>query len=80
MKTFWIGFWELFRTSVIMQVSLAVLVTLTICIMYLQGKPVPLELGAAWMLILGFSFGAKTQHAIERDQRTSRSTEPEATE
>ena len=73
-------FWELFRESIIMQAALSAMVTITVCIMYVLYREVPMELISAWMLILGFFFGTKVQHAIERDQRTSRSAEPEATE
>ena len=71
MKTFWTGFWELFKTSIIMQSLLAVLITLTICAMYLLGREVPMELTAAWMLLLGFFFGTKVQHSLERTNRAS---------
>lgn len=64
---FWEGFWELFRTSIIMQSLLAAVITATICAMYLMNREVPMELTAAWMLLLGFFFGTKIQHAIEKN-------------
>ena len=73
-------FWTLFRESVIMQAVLSTVVTITVCIMYVMYREVPMELVSAWMLILGFFFGTKIQHAIEKNQRTSRRAEPEATE
>ncbi|GAI83616.1 unnamed protein product [marine sediment metagenome] len=57
-------FWELFKTSVVLQFSLAAIVTLTVCALYLMGRAVPLELVGAWMLILGFVFGQKVQQSI----------------
>lgn len=61
-------FWELFRTSVVLQFSLALLVSLTVCALYLMGRDVPLELVGAWMLILGFVFGQKVGIRPTRDR------------
>lgn len=54
-----VKFWELFRSSVVLQFTLALLVSATVCALYLMGRDVPLELVGAWMLILGFVFGQK---------------------
>ncbi|GAI65418.1 unnamed protein product [marine sediment metagenome] len=61
--------WELFRTSVVLQFALALIVTLTVCALYLMGRGVPLELVGAWMLILGFVFGQKVQQSINQNRR-----------
>lgn len=59
-------FWELFRSSVVLQFSLAILISATICALYLMGREVPMELTSAWMLILGYVFGSKVQQIIDR--------------
>jgi len=61
-------FWELFRSSVVLQFTLALLVSVTVCILYLMGRDVPLELVGAWMLILGFVFGQKVQQSINQSR------------
>jgi len=52
-------FWELFRTSVVLQFTVVLALTLTICALYLMGRPVASELWAAETLCLGFVFGQK---------------------
>lgn len=59
-------FWDLFKTSVVLQFTLAVVITLTICALYLLGRDVPTELTGAWLVVLGFIFGQKTQQTIDR--------------
>lgn len=54
-----IKFWEMFRSSVVLQFSVALILTATICALYLMGQPVSEKLWAAEMLILGFVFGQK---------------------
>ncbi len=62
-------FWELFRSSVVLQFSLALIVTITVCVLYLMGRDVPLELVGAWMLILGFVFGQKVQQSVNKKEK-----------
>ncbi|GAI83412.1 unnamed protein product [marine sediment metagenome] len=62
-------FWELFRTSVVLQFSVTLLLTGTICGLYLMGQPVSENLWAAEMLVLGFVFGQKVQQAINHNRR-----------
>ncbi len=52
-------FWELFRTSVVLQFTVVLALTLTICTLYLMGRVVAPELWAAETLCLGFVFGQK---------------------
>jgi len=59
-KSTWKPFWELFRESIIVQSLVTLGMVTTICVMYLMERPVPQELWAAAMLILGFWFGSKT--------------------
>ena len=59
-------FWELFRSSGVLQFSLALLISATICALYLLGREVPMELTSAWMLVLGYVFGSKVQQVIDR--------------
>ena len=68
-------FWQLFRESIIMQACLSTIITITICSMYATGREVPIELISAWMLSLGFFFGTKVQHTIERANRKVRGDE-----
>jgi hypothetical protein len=63
-------FWELFAESLIIQGVLALMFSLVICIMYLNGVTVPQELVALVSLILGYFFGAKNQVAQERVARS----------
>ena len=53
-------FWELFKESIIIQGSIALIITSTICYLYVNGRPVPSELMNVLLLILGVYFGAKT--------------------
>ncbi|GAH95262.1 unnamed protein product, partial [marine sediment metagenome] len=48
--------------------TLALLVSATVCALYLMGRDVPLELVGAWMLILGFVFGQKVQQSIDQNR------------
>jgi len=59
-------FWELFAESLIIQGILALMFSVVICIMYLNGMAVPQELVALISLILGYFFGAKNSVAQER--------------
>ncbi len=61
-------FWELFRSSVVLQFSLALIVTITICALYLLGRAVPTTLANAWWIILGFTFGQKVQQSIDKNR------------
>lgn len=62
-------FWELFRSSVVLQFTLALLVSATICALYLLGRAVPDQLIGAWMLILGFVFGQKVQQSVNKKEK-----------
>jgi hypothetical protein len=57
-------FWELFQESVIVQSLVTLTLVITICAMFLMSKPIPELLGSITLLVLGFWFGAKSQHSI----------------
>jgi len=61
-------FWELFKSSVVLQFTLALVVSATVCALYLMGRDVPRELMGAWMLILGFVFGQKVQQMVNMNR------------
>ncbi|GAI88227.1 unnamed protein product, partial [marine sediment metagenome] len=52
-------FWELFRSSVVLQFTLALMFGATVCYLYATGQVVPEGATTALMLILGFVFGQK---------------------
>jgi hypothetical protein len=52
-------FWELVKESVIVQGLMSLTMTVTVCILYLQGRSVPTELFALLGCIIGFYFGGK---------------------
>ena len=54
-------FWKLFKSSIVLRFTLAVLLTATICTLYLIGRVVPPQLWGAEMLILGYVFGSVGQ-------------------
>ena len=58
------NFWELFKSSVIVQAIIALVLLITICYMYANGQDVPEQLFGAFMLVLGFYFGSKVQTSI----------------
>lgn len=60
------GFWELFKSSVIMQAVITCVLLTTICYMYATGQEVPDQLLTFFGIILGFYFGSKVQSTILR--------------
>lgn len=52
-------FWELFEQSIITQAVITALLVMTICAMYLMGKPIPTDLIELTMIVVGFWFGSK---------------------
>lgn len=60
------GFWELFKTSVIVQALIAIMLLGTICYMYATGQEVPDQLTIFFGVVLGFYFGSKVQTSIMR--------------
>lgn len=58
------GFWELFKTSVIVQAIIALMLLATICYMFATGQDVPESLINSFMVVLGFYFGSKVQTSI----------------
>lgn len=57
-------FWELFAESVIIQALMALILLGVISYLYVVGQEVPDTLVNAFMIILGFYFGGKTQMAV----------------
>jgi len=58
------GFWELFKSSVIVQAIIALMLLGTICYMYATGQSVPENLITFFGVVLGFYFGSKVQTSI----------------
>jgi len=52
-------FWELFEQSIITQAVITAMLILTVCVMYLTGKPIPSDLTQLTVLVVGFWFGSK---------------------
>jgi len=57
-------FWALFKESVIIQALMALTLLGTICYLTIIQVPVPDLIAQAFVLILGFYFGSKTQARI----------------
>lgn len=57
-------FWELFKSSVIIQGSVTLLFAVTICIMLVIQRPIPAELWAAFGVVLGYWFGTKQNYGL----------------
>jgi hypothetical protein len=63
-------FWELFAESVVIQAAMALILLGVISYLYVVGQEVPDTLVNAFMIILGFYFGGKTQlSAIRRREK-----------
>ena len=56
---------ELYRSSVIVQSTLSLLLCATICVLYISGKEVPDSLLAAFFVVLGFYFRQKRDMEVE---------------
>jgi len=59
-------FWELLQESVIVQALITLALVITTCYLVATGQDVPELLSTAMMLVLGFYFGSKVQHAIAK--------------
>jgi hypothetical protein len=62
-------FWELFQQSVIIQGVVTLILVVTLCVMFIRGQAIPELLGVISSLVLGYWFGSKSQHAIEKAKR-----------
>lgn len=62
-------FWELFQESVIIQGLLTFLLAVTVCLMAIRGQAIPDWLIGFVSIVLGFWFGSKSQHAIEKARK-----------
>ena len=58
------AFWEAFKSSVIVQAIIALVMLITICYMYATGQEVPGQLTTFFGVVLGFYFGSKVQTTI----------------
>jgi hypothetical protein len=58
------NFWKLFRESVIMQAIIALVLVSVISYLYIAGKEVPEALVQAFMLVLGFFFGSRSEYML----------------
>ena len=59
------GFWQALRESTILQALMTIGLLGTICYLYIAGRQVPQELSGAFLIILGFYFGSKTQATLQ---------------
>jgi len=62
-------FWELLQESVIVQAVITLCLFVTTCYLWGTGQAVPELLSTSLMLVLGFYFGSKVQHVIERAKK-----------
>ena len=60
---------ELLRESVLVQATLALLLSGTIVYLVVVGQPIPETLLSAFWAVLGFYFGSKVQQAIDHSGR-----------
>lgn len=60
------GFWELLKTSVIVQAVITLVLLGTIAYMYATGQEVPDQLVNFFAVVLGFYFGSKVENAKMR--------------
>ena len=56
--------YELIKSSVVVQATLAFVLAGTICYLLVTGQEAPKELWVAFAAILGYYFGSKAQQAI----------------
>lgn len=63
------AFIDLVKSSTLVQGTIALVITITICIMYATGKNVPGELISTLSLILGFYFGTKSQALLTKGSK-----------
>ncbi|MDY7078024.1 MAG: hypothetical protein SXV54_14000 [Chloroflexota bacterium] len=59
-------FWDLVRESIIFSGTIALILVVTCCWMWVQGDAVPDALMAALTMVLGYFFGAKAVKDIRR--------------
>lgn len=52
-------FWELFEQSVITQSIITVMLVITVCVMFIMGRPIPSLLESLTMIVVGFWIGSK---------------------
>lgn len=57
---------QLVKESTLVQGAIALIVTITICVMFLTNRVVPSELYNVLILILGFYFGTKAQFTARK--------------
>jgi len=62
-------FWELFKSSVIIQGVITLMLITTICILSINNQPIPPFIQDTTALVIGFWFGAKVQNLINQTKR-----------
>jgi uncharacterized membrane protein len=65
-QTFWGAMLELFKSSVIVQSLLTLVVVGTICILVLTARVIPEELWALTGVIVGYWFGSKNNITMQK--------------
>lgn len=63
-------FWELVKSSVIVQGLVTLVLVLTTCYLYATSQPVPESLLSLDGLVIGFFFGSKAQQVATRKVST----------
>ena len=61
-------FLDLLRESVIVQSTVTLALVITLCVMFVTGRPVPDLLAWITTAVIGFWFGSKTQLFLNRSK------------
>ena len=64
-----VNFWDCLRESVIVQGIVTTALTVTVCVLAINGTDIPTWFVGAYGSVLGFWFGSKVQHATETARR-----------
>ncbi len=59
-------FWDALQNSTILQASISTILVLTICYLFIAGRPIPELLASLTTLVFGFWFGSKSQQQSAR--------------
>lgn len=61
-----ITLFQMISDGSVVQFLITVLLTLTVCLLVLNGKTVPVEIKDPFILVLGFYFGSKVQSTVNK--------------
>lgn len=61
-------FLDLLRESVIVQSVVTLVLVITLCVMFVIGRPIPDLLAYLASLIVGYWFGSKSQYLLSRSK------------